>query len=134
MPLGIAWRHSVAHRGRKNADETLALALACGATVEIAAQKAGVSRRTAHRRLKDADFQELLKGLKAEMVERAGGTLTAAGMEAIKTLVALLQVSMPPAARLGAARTILEFGMKFREAGELTERIAALEAQLALRQ
>ena len=39
------------HQGRRRADDQLRLALACGATVEAAAKKAGVSVRTAHRRL-----------------------------------------------------------------------------------
>jgi hypothetical protein len=45
----------VAHRGRKNADE--ALALASGKSVREAAAEAGVSKRTAHRRLADPGFR-----------------------------------------------------------------------------
>jgi len=47
----------VAHRGRKEADEALLQALACGATVETAAQRAGIGERTAYRRLADPEFQ-----------------------------------------------------------------------------
>lgn len=124
----------MSHNGRKNADEVLLVALACGATVENAAHTAGVSRRTAHRRLAEPTFQQRLKDLRADMVDRAGGMLTAAGMEAVKTLVALLSAANPAAVRLGAARTILGIGMKFREAGELAERIATLEAEVGLPQ
>ena len=69
----------MAHGGRKKADEALALALACGATVEQAAQKAGVSARTAHRRLAAPAFQRRVREAKVEMVQRATAVLTAAG-------------------------------------------------------
>ena len=36
----------------------------------------------------------------------------------------------PPATRLGAARAVLEIGLKIREIVELETRIAALEEQL----
>ncbi len=65
------------------------------------------------------------------MLQRTVGMLTASGMEASKTLISLLDPSVPQAVRLGATRTILEFGIKLRDSAELSERIAALEAQLA---
>ena len=37
----------------------------------------------------------------------------------------------PAAVRLGAARSVLEIGMKVRETAELEERLAALEEQVA---
>jgi hypothetical protein len=117
-------------RGRKNADEALLTALACGATVDNAARSAHVSTRTAHRRLADPAFQQRLQNLKADMVQRTVGMLTAAGMESAKTLITLQDHSNPGAVRLGASRTVLELGMKLREAADLGARIAALEAQV----
>jgi hypothetical protein len=118
-------------RGRKNADEALLTALACGATVENAARSAGVSPRTAHRRLANPAFQQRLQSLKTDMVQRTASMLTAAGMESAKTLITLQDNSNPGAVRLGASRTVLELGMKLRETAELAARIAALEAQVA---
>jgi len=118
-------------RSRKNADEALLRGLACGATVESAARAAGISARTAHRRLKEEGFQKRLRDMRAEMVQRTAGMLTGSGMEASKTLVSLLDPTNPPTARHGAARTILEFGLKLRENEELVERVAALEARVA---
>jgi hypothetical protein len=99
-------------RGKRHADEQLLLALACGATVETAAQKAGPSPATAYRRLQEPAFQQQLQQLRADMLQRTGGTLTAAGSEAVKTLLALLKDAIPPSTRLGAARAILEMGMR----------------------
>ena len=117
----------MAQNGRRSADETLLLALACGATVETAARQAGISERTAYRRLQDTEFQRKLQALRAEMVQRTSGALTAAGMEFVKTLVALAAPGIPPATRLGAARAGLELGMKVREVADLEQRLAARE-------
>jgi hypothetical protein len=121
----------MAQRGKRRADETLLLALACGATVEAAAAKAGVSPATAYRRLQEPDFKRRLQELRADMVQRTAGMLTAAGQEGVKTLLALQKEANPPATRLGAARAVLELGAKYRADVELEERLAALEQQLA---
>jgi hypothetical protein len=121
----------MASGGRQNADDVLVLALACGATVESAAQKAGISPRTVHRRLTCPAFRQQLSRVRADMVQRAASLLTAAAMEAIKTLMDLQQASTPAAVRLGAARAILELGTKLREASEWEARLAALEQRMA---
>ena len=121
-------------KGKKHADQRLLLALACGATVENAARQAGVSESTAYRRLADSQFRQSLHKMRAEMTERSAAMLTAAGMEAVKTLLALQQTSIPPAVRLGAARAVLEMGIKLREDADLEQRVAALEEQMALQQ
>jgi hypothetical protein len=74
-------------RGKRNADEALLTALACGASVEVAAQKAGVSESTAYRRLGEPAFQQRLRDMRADMVQRTGGMLTAAAGEAVKALL-----------------------------------------------
>jgi hypothetical protein len=118
-------------RGRRNADDVLMLALACGATLEGAARQAGVSESTVRRRAKDPQFQRKLQALRADMVQRASGALTAAGTESVRTLLDLQRPSVPPATRLGAAKATLELGMKVRETAELEQRLAALEEQVA---
>ena len=115
---------------RKKAIDALLTALACGASAEVAARKAGVSERTVYRRLADPSFQQQLAALRADMVQRSAGMLTAASLEAVKTLVELLNPAQPPAVRLGAARSIVGMGLDVRCASELADRIAALEKQL----
>jgi hypothetical protein len=107
------------------------MALACGATVENAATSAGVSQATVYRRLKDPEFQAELRKTKTEMVCRTGSMLTAAAGEAVKALLALVKDSAPPATRLGAARAVIELGVRLRESSELHERIDALEKHFA---
>lgn len=115
---------------RKKADGALLMALACGATVESAARKAGLGERTAYRRLADPAFQEQLASLRFETVQRTAAMLCAASLEAVKTLVSLQEPSVPAAVRLGAARSILELGAKLREIVELEQRLTAVERKM----
>jgi HEAT repeat protein len=117
---------------RKKAEDSLLMALACGATVDSAARQCKLCVRTVYRRLKDPDFRFRLQELRADMFQRTAATLTAAGSEAVRTLLELLKSANPPATRLGAARSVLEMGMKAREFAELEDRLAALEGQAEL--
>jgi hypothetical protein len=121
-------------RGRRTADDLILTALSCGATQEAAAQKAGVSKATVQRRLKDPEFCQRLQELGTEMVKRVSSALTAASMEAIKTLLSLQATTIPHAVRLGAARSVLEMGIKLRESASWEERLAALEQLMASKQ
>jgi hypothetical protein len=122
----------MAHNGRQKADDAILMALACGATVENAARTAGVAPRTVHRRLTDPGFSQRLHAIRADMVQRTAGMLTGASMEAVKILLELLKPTNPASVRLGAARAILENGMKVREKAELEDRLVALEKQAVL--
>ena len=116
---------------RKKAEDALLLALACGASVDQAARQCSLSTRTVYRRLADSAFRQQLQALRADLVQRTAGALTAAATEAVRTLLELQKPSAPPAVRLGAARSVLELGLKLREAADLEERLAALEESLA---
>jgi hypothetical protein len=122
MPRGI----------RKEAEESLLQALVCGATVENAARKAGVSERTAYRRRNDPKFCQRLAELRLEMIQRTVGMLTGAGLVSVKTLVDLQQdVAVGAAVRRHAARDVLEMGLKLRDHAEVAARLAAVEERLA---
>jgi hypothetical protein len=116
---------------RKEADKALLQALACGATVENAAHKAGISARTAYRRMSDPQFQARLAQARADIVMRTAGLLTGAGMGSVKTLVDLQQdAAVSPAVRRACARDVLEFGLRLRQSADLELRVAALEARV----
>jgi hypothetical protein len=111
----------------KKNEDALVLALACGATVEGAARQCEVNPRTVNRRLREPAFAARVRDLRADMVRRASGLLTAAAAEAVRTLLALQKDSVPPATRLGAARAVLELGIKVRELSDLEDRVSLLE-------
>jgi hypothetical protein len=117
----------MAQKGKKNADHVLMLAIVCGATPEAAARQACVSVRTAYRRMANPGFQGELQKVRADMVIRTMGTLTASAGEAVRSLLELLKSGGPANVRLGAIRTVLEFGIRLREGADLEARIAALE-------
>ena len=115
---------------RRQTDDALILALACGATVEAAARQCGVSEAVVRRKLRDERFRRALARARGEVVARTAGVLTAAGLEAVRTLLELQKAGVAPATRLGAARAVLETGMKLREVIDLEARLTDLEAQL----
>jgi hypothetical protein len=120
----------VAHRGRRNADEALALALATGQTLRDAADATGIGERTATRRMADPAFRQRVAELRADMVQRSLGRMADGMSDAADKLRELLAAESE-SVRLGAARTLLELGVKLRESVELEARLADLEAQAA---
>lgn len=117
---------------RRRGDAAFIAGLAAGSSVIAAAERAGISEATAHRRLRDPSFRRQLDEARAEIVARAVAALTAASVEAVQALRALLHSDLD-FARLAAARAILELGVRMREQHDLTERVAALEAALEVR-
>jgi hypothetical protein len=120
----------VADRGRRNADEALALALATGQTLRAAADTTGIGERTATRRMADSAFRQRVAELRTDMVQRSLGRLADGMSHAADTLRALLTAESE-SVRLGAARALLELGVKLRESAELAERLDALERRIA---
>ena len=115
-------------RDRKNADAALLAALAGGATVREAARTARVSERTLYGRRGDDSFRRQLAAARAEMIDRAIGTLARASSAAATTLARLLEADSE-SVRLGAARTVLELAVKLHESEEIEERLRCLEEQ-----
>jgi hypothetical protein len=118
----------MANRRKGGADQQLVLLLACGATVEGAARQTGISKSTVLRRLNDPVLLSEMQKVRGDMWQRIAGSLTAASTEAVRTLVLLQQPTNSGTVRLGAARAVLEVGMRVREAAEFEMRLAALEA------
>jgi hypothetical protein len=122
----VAEWQTVAYGGRKKADEALAAALAAGQTFRAAATAAGIAERTAARRWADAGFRQRVAELQREMVGRCLGRMADGMAEAADTLRQLLKAESE-SVRLGAARALVELGVKIRDAVELSERVAELE-------
>jgi len=119
----------VAGSGRKNADEALAVALAAGQTLCAAADACGISERTAARRWADGAFRRHVSELRGELVQRSLGRL-ADGMSEAADVLRKLLAAESESVRLGAARSLLELGVKLRESVELEQRLCALEGQM----
>ena len=107
--------------------QLLLTALACGATVEAAAHRAGLSERTAYRLLATPEFRAQLQAAETEMVQRTAGMLTAGALEASKTAIRLVQGAASEHVQLGAARLILQQGHQARRDRSIADRLSALE-------
>ncbi len=115
----------------EHADRALAVALGTGASYARAAEIAGVSRATVARRMSEESFRALVEDLRADQVGRIEGRLGDLSGNALGALEELLADSDAPAQRLGATRVVLEGVLKYREAGAVEARIAALEERLS---
>ncbi len=118
----------MAGSGRKKADAALALALAGGSIVEDAARSAGISPRTAYRRLADPAFSARVDELREEAVRQALGRLSALGTQAAGVLQGLLH-SEDERVRLAAVRTVLAGVLKASGLFEFERRLRELEDQ-----
>jgi hypothetical protein len=119
-------------RDHNRGDELPLGALATGGSVEQAAQTAGVSVRTAYRRLADPVFVRRLAQARDELISNALGELVECASEAVAMLRSLLSAS-DERVRLGAAKSTLEQLLRLRETLALSQRLAALERSVQAR-
>ena len=113
--------------GEGGGDFALVVALACGATIDAAAERAGCSPRTVSRRLADADFARQVSTVRGQLFAAATGRLAKAATKAADKLEKLLESPQDHVA-YAAAKSILELGTKLRESAEFEMRIAQLES------
>ena len=118
---------------RRNGDSVLAAAIAAGRPIVQAAKDAGVSPRTAHRRLQEPEFQQQVSHLRDNAVGAALDCLCAGMTEAANRLVELAR-SADPGVALRACRHVLELGLRLRESESLERRLDAVEQALADRE
>jgi hypothetical protein len=111
---------------RRRGEEQLLSSLAAGLPIEQAAKTAGISERTAYRRLQEPRFQQQLAAVRDELISVALGELAGCASHAVATLNALLDAG-EERIRLQAARTLLEQLLRLREAITLEQRVATLE-------
>src|SRR5262249_32444858 len=120
----------VTHRGRANADELLAAALAAGKSHRDAATTAGVSQKTAFRRMQDPAFRDRVREMRASMMAAALGRLTD-GMTAASDALHALAPDTDREVRVKAAVKVIELAIKVKDTTDLEERLAKIEQQLA---
>jgi AcrR family transcriptional regulator len=100
-------------------------------TIEKAARAAGVSKATLFRWLADPLFATTLRETSGQLLEGAAATLQAASAKAVETLRDVMDDALAhPAAKVSAARTILEMALRCRELFNHEERLAELEAKI----
>lgn len=97
-------------------------------TIRDASKACGIAERTIYGYLSEPDFKAEYDAQRRKLVEAACGALQGRIGTAVDTIAELMDCpSVPPQVKLGAARAILEFGIKTVEILDIMPRLEALE-------
>lgn len=118
------------NNGRNRLRERAVMNLLQYATLRQAARATGIGLRTLHVWLGDAGFQELYRRAKSDLLEQATGRLRAASGKAVGVLSTIANDKKENAsARVSAAKTIIELGLRAHEVEDLWTEIQSLKEQ-----
>jgi hypothetical protein len=116
---------------RSQQEEAAIVALLSEPTIAEAAGKAGIGERTLLRWLADPSFKTRYRDARRQVVEHAVSGLQQAASKAVLVLVALAEDgAVPPAARVSAAKTILDQAFRGMEVIDLAADVADLKRHL----
>lgn len=107
------------------------IALLTQPTITGAAESIGINPKTLHEWLKQPDFREAYAEARDQTMDQAITRLQQAISKAIDTLIAIMGSDLAKdAARVTAARTILDMAFKAYELEQIAERLTKLEHRL----
>jgi hypothetical protein len=107
--------------------EQFIAALLTHPSIEAAAQAVGISSATAWRWMQDPKFAEQYREARREAMRHTTARLQEAGREAVDCLREVQRSGDSESARVSAARTILELGLKAVDLDDVQQRLDALE-------
>jgi hypothetical protein len=108
-------------------------ALLSHSSIGDAAEAARVGERTIHRWLRLDGFNQAYRQASRQLVSQAMAQVQAGMIEAVGTLRAVItDPTAPPSARVSAARTLLDMGLRSVEIQDIEERLAAIEHRTGL--
>lgn len=111
--------------------EAFALNLILCRTVKEAAQKTGISQKTATRLRKQEDFQKYLSSLKERVYSDTMKKAQALSLDALDTLKGIMQdKKCTDSSRVAAARFLLELGMEAYTKEKIVDEIESLKQAL----
>jgi hypothetical protein len=113
---------------RSQQEEAAIVALLSEPTIAEAAGKVGIGERTLLRWLADPDFGTRYREARRRALDQAVSGLQQAAGKAVAVLVTIAEdQTAPPAARVSAARTVLDQAFRGMEVLDLADRIEQLE-------
>lgn len=115
----------------KNSKEAQAIAaLVSHSTVRQAAVASGIPERTLWRLLERPDFSERLEQEKEKLISTASDSLKGKLNAATTALADVMESeATPPQAKIAAAKTILEYALRYVETADILHRLDQLERQ-----
>jgi len=119
----------MAEFGRNKRHSAFIAAMASGHSIRDSAKLANVAERTAYRWNAEPEFRKTVLDIRNQTVEAVTAGLTSAATQAVQTLKDLTS-SSNDAARLGAAKAILDQGCRHREQYEILDILKSLEGKL----
>jgi hypothetical protein len=105
---------------QRYSDELLADHLAVGKTVAAAAHAAGISERTAYRRMKQPAVRDRIAEVRRAALETASGKLHQGMVVACDTLTGLVGHA-DPNVQIRAAQTVIQLALKVRQAVDVAD-------------
>ena len=109
-------------------EEKLLIALLEKPTIADAAAAAGLSETSVYRWLRNPAFKERYKEARRQIMAGAVGALQKATGTAVKTLIEVMDSpTAPPAAKVSAARAILEFGFEAVKIEDIVDQLKKLD-------
>ncbi|MGI5844505.1 MAG: transposase family protein [Candidatus Xenobium sp.] len=105
-------------------------ALLASSSISEAAKACGVAERTIRNWMTRPDFREAYDQARRQVLDQVLAHLQASSGEALETLLAVCRdQDARPAARVAAARAVLDLSVKIRSEEDFDARLRALEAQ-----
>lgn len=111
-------------------DSMLALALASGVPLGVAAEQAGVDRKTVQRKLATPEFKLQVDEFRSEMVTTALGVMADSLTCAARQLKDLLS-DENPSVRLRACRAMITLTLKLHESEDVDRQLSELKREFA---
>ena len=108
-------------------EEKLLIALLEKPTIAQAGAAVGISETSVYRWLRNPAFQERYKEARRQIMTGAVGALQKATETAVKTLIEVMNSeTAPPAAKVSAARAVLEFGFEAVKIEDIVDQLGKL--------
>ena len=114
--------------GRKLSNEKILEVLMRTGSVRDAAAELGCNTRTLYARIKDSSFSAMYAAARDDAVKATSSQLTKHMITAVETIAELMKgENTAPQTRANCALYILQYGLRFYEFADITERLEALE-------
>jgi hypothetical protein len=111
--------------------ERAIIALLSEPSITKAARAANIGDKTLRRWLDSEAFSRAYHAARKAVTRQATARIQAAMSKAVETLKTIMTDDQKPASsRVAAARTILDYGLKFSELEDIESRLSALESQM----